>query len=97
MDFTKLTIKHFISDLPRIFNKNFDTIKAFIDKVFTEKSNSIAIGSEDLNLTGKFTLIEADEIKSGNIIISENGKWISLEEYIQEKVDSAIEEHLIES
>ena len=41
MDYTKLTIKHFISDLPRIFNSNFETIKKLFNKFLVEENENI--------------------------------------------------------
>ena len=35
MTFKELSIKNFISDLPRIINNNFNVVKTFIEKVFT--------------------------------------------------------------
>ena len=44
MDYTKLTIKHFISDLPRIFNSNFETIKKLFNKFLVEENeNTISL------------------------------------------------------
>lgn len=91
MNFEKLTLKHFISDLPRIINKNFNNIKIFIDKVFTENESDIIIGSDNLHLNGKFTNITTTEIKAGNVKILQDGEYVDLNVYIQNIVNEAIQ------
>lgn len=91
MTFKELSIKNFISDLPRIINNNFKVVKTFIEKVFTENESNITIGSEEIHVTGKFVAIDVNDIKAGNIKILENGEYISLHDYIQSIVESEVE------
>lgn len=91
MNFEKLTIKHCISDLPRILNKNFDAVKEFINKVFTESESDVNIGSDNIHLNGTFTTIKSNELKAGNIKILHDGEYITLESYIQNIVRETIE------
>ena len=74
MTFKELSIKNFISDLPRIINNNFNVVKTFIEKVFTENESNITIGSEEIHVTGKFVAIDVNDIKAGNIKILEQRK-----------------------
>ena len=91
MTFKELSIKNFISDLPRIINNNFNVVKTFIEKVFTENESNITIGSEEIHVTGKFVTIDVNDIKVGNIKILENGEYVSLHDYIQSIVESEVE------
>ena len=89
MDYTKLTIKHFISDLPRIFNNNFETIKKLFNKFLVEENeNTISLKtSPTMILKGEFTSISANTIRATNLqILGSDNKYVSLDEYIEEKV-----------
>ena len=93
MDYTKLTIKHFISDLPRIFNNNFETIKKLFNKFLVEENeNTIALKtSPTMILKGEFTSISANTIRATNLqILGSDNKYVSLDEYIEEKVRETV-------
>lgn len=93
MDYTKLTIKHFISDLPRIFNKNFETIKMLFNKFLVEENeNTITLKtSPTMILKGEFTSISANTIRATNLqILGSDNKYVSLDEYIEEKVRETV-------
>lgn len=93
MDYTKLTIKHFISDLPRIFNNNFETIKKLFNKFLVEENeNTITLKtSSTMILKGEFTSISANTIRATNLqILGSDNKYVSLDEYIEEKVRETV-------
>ncbi len=93
MDYTKLTIKHFISDLPRIFNNNFETIKKLFNKFLVEENeNTISLKtSPTMILKGEFTSISANTIRATNLqILGSDNKYVSLDEYIEEKVRETV-------
>ena len=93
MDYTKLTIKHFISDLPRIFNSNFETIKQLFNKFLVEENeNTISLKtSPTMILKGEFTSISANTIRATNLqILGSDNKYVSLDEYIEEKVRETV-------
>lgn len=93
MDYTKLTIKHFISDLPRIFNNNFETIKKLFNKFLVEENeNTISLKtSPSMILKGEFTSISANTIRATNLqILGSDNKYVSLDEYIEEKVRETV-------
>lgn len=93
MDYTKLTIKHFISDLPRIFNSNFETIKKLFNKFLVEENeNTISLKtSPTMILKGEFTSISANTIRATNLqILGSDNKYVSLDEYIEEKVRETV-------
>ena len=93
MDYTKLTIKHFISDLPRIFNNNFETIKKLFNKFLVEENeNTITLKtSPTMILKGEFTSISANTIRATNLqILGSDSKYVSLDEYIEEKVRETV-------
>ena len=93
MDYTKLTIKHFISDLPRIFNNNFETIKKLFNKILVEENeNTITLKtSPTMILKGEFTSISANTIRATNLqILGSDNKYVSLDEYIEEKVRETV-------
>lgn len=93
MDYTKLTIKHFISDLPRIFNNNFETIKKLFNKFLVEENeNTITLKtSPAMILKGEFTSISANTIRATNLqILGSDNKYVSLDEYIEEKVRETV-------
>ena len=93
MDYTKLTIKHFISDLPRIFNSNFETIKKLFNKILVEENeNTITLKtSPTMILKGEFTSISANTIRATNLqILGSDNKYVSLDEYIEEKVRETV-------
>lgn len=93
MDYTKLTIKHFISDLPRIFNNNFETIKKLFNKFLVEENeNTITLKtSPTMILKGEFTSISANTIRASNLqILGSDNKYVSLDEYIEEKVRETV-------
>lgn len=93
MDYTKLTIKHFISDLPRIFNCNFETIKKLFNKFLVEENeNTISLKtSPTMILKGEFTSISANTIRATNLqILGSDNKYVSLDEYIEEKVRETV-------
>ena len=91
MTFKELSIKNFISDLPRIINNNFNVVKTFIEKVFTENESNITIGSEEIHVTGKFVTIDVKDIKAGTMKLLAKGEYISLHDYIQSIVESEVE------
>ena len=91
MDYTKLTIKHFISDLPRIFNNNFETIKKLFNRFLVEENeNTITLKtSPTMILKGEFTSISANTIRATNLqILGSDNKYVSLDEYIEEKLNA---------
>lgn len=93
MDYTKLTIKHFISDLPRIFNNNFETIKKLFNRFLVEENeNTITLKtSPTMILKGEFTSISANTIRATNLqILGSDNKYVSLDEYIEEKVRETV-------
>ena len=93
MDYTKLTIKHFIYDLPRIFNNNFETITKLFNRFLVEENeNTITLKtSPTMILKGEFTSISANTIRATNLqILGSDNKYVSLDEYIEEKVRETV-------
>lgn len=79
MEFTKLSIKNFIADLPRIFNENFNIIKKKFDDLFPDNSKSIKLDGADI------TKITCNTIQANNIFVTDNsGKVRSLKDYIND-------------
>lgn len=86
MDYTKLSIKHFIGDLPRIINENFETVKTLLNKFVTENTaddGSIIIkGNGTKSLNGEFGSVKANSVRANNIIIVEGNTTYTLKDYI---------------
>ena len=82
MEFTKLSIKNFIGDLPRILNKNFDALKTVLDNIVDNKDPKSAahtISASAVNVTG---VVDANTISANNIVLKITGKKYSLVDLI---------------
>ena len=92
MDYTKLTIKHFITDLPRIFNENFEGIKQLFNKFVKEDNNTINIKADDGSIiNGEFDRIVVNRIDAKNIYIKDqDNNLVPLKNYITDKVIECI-------
>lgn len=86
MDYIKLNIKHFIGDLPRIINENFETVKNILDNFIVESKNGdgniLLKGNGTRALNGEFSSIKANSVRANNIIIVEGSSTYTLKEYI---------------
>lgn len=79
MEFQKLSIKHFIGDLPNIINANFEKIKKFVENIFDE--GTATIKATNAELEGKVT---ANSIVTKNLTVNDkNGKQITFAELIE--------------
>lgn len=92
MEYTKLTIKHFISDLPRIINSNFDAIKNLFGKFVDESTSGTILlkGKDSTSLNGEFSVIDANTVKARNIYITEDNRRYSLREYIEKCIAESL-------
>ena len=78
MEFTKLSVKNFIADLPRIINDNFNVIKKKFEDLFPENDKSIKLDAADISR------INCNTIQANNVYVTKDGKVITLEEYISD-------------
>lgn len=79
MEFTKLTIKNFIADLPRIFNENFNIIKKKFDELFPDNSKSIKLDGAEVEK------IRCNTIRANNVFVTDSsGNVRPLKDYIDE-------------
>lgn len=79
MDIIKLSIKHFMGDIPRVINENFQKICDVLDKIFNEKDD--LLHSTNMEASGK---IEANTVKANNIYIDIDGEDVSLADVVKE-------------
>ena len=88
MDFTKLSIKHFIGDVPNIINTNFGKVKNFVEMIFDASTGTLK--STNAEFTGK---VKSNSVVTNNIIVNdERGKQITFAELIErvEKLEQAL-------
>ena len=74
MEFKSISIKSFISDLPRVFNENFKKVADFIDSIYESgkkklKANELEIDGQITSNTLKATNAEINSIKGNTIAI----------------------------
>ena len=65
MEFKTISIKSFISDLPRVFNENFNALKEFINSIYDFTQNKLKAAAAEIN--GQIT---ANTVKTKNIEVS---------------------------
>lgn len=65
MEFKTISIKSFISDLPRVFNENFKALKEFINSIYDFTQNKLKAAAAEIN--GQIT---ANTVKTKNIEVS---------------------------
>lgn len=65
MEFKTISIKSFISDLPRVFNENFRALKEFINSIYDFTQNKLKAAAAEIN--GQIT---ANTVKTKNIEVS---------------------------
>lgn len=65
MEFNTISIRSFISDLPRVFNENFNKIKNFIESIYDSATNTLK--ADAANIIGQ---ISANTVKSNNIEVN---------------------------
>lgn len=92
MEFSTLSIKNFIGDLPRILNKNFNTLKSVLDNIVDNtdpKTATHTISATTVNATG---VVDANTVSANNIILKINGKKYSLVDLIArvEELEAAL-------
>ena len=79
MDYTKLSIKHFIGDLPKIINENFEKIKIFIDTIYDSVTGTIK--STNADFTGK---VKCNSVITNNITVNdEKGNQVTIAELVK--------------
>lgn len=79
MDFMKLSIKHFIGDVPNIINTNFEKVKNFVETVFDASTGTVK--STNAEFAGK---VKANSVVANNITINdERGNQITFAELIE--------------
>lgn len=92
MEYTKLTVKHFITDLPNIINKNFENIKNLFDRFIDDSvSGTILLKGQNTVLNGEFSVVKSNTVKAKNFIIIENNKQYTLKEYIEKCIEESNE------
>lgn len=87
MEFLKLSVKHFIGDLPNIINTNFEKVKKFAENIFDEKTETIK--AVNAKLTGTIT---ANSVEAKNLTVNDkNGLLITMAELVKrvEDLDAA--------
>lgn len=73
LDISNISVKSFISDLPRVFNSNFNSIKNFLTSLFNVSEQRLTID----NITANGT-IDTNSITAQNIILKSGTTKISL-------------------
>lgn len=81
MDFIKLSVKHFIGDLPNIINTNFEKVKDTIEKFFDATTNTLKGQNGELN--GNFSKIVCTSISTNNLSVRNNNETIAFAELLE--------------
>lgn len=86
LDIKNISIKSFISDLPRVFNNNFNSIKNFLTSIFNVTEQRMTINNITVN-----GAIDANSITAQNIIIKNGTTKTSLADILTrlERLESA--------
>lgn len=74
----ELSVKSFISDLPRIFNQNFKTVKDFIDNIYDSSTNSLT--AKNIRIDGAAS---CNSVTAKNIYIVDGNKKTSIADLIK--------------
>lgn len=88
MVFLKLSIKHFIGDLPNIINANFEKIRVFVENIFDE--NTRTLKSTNAEFAGKMS---TNSIVTKNLTVDDkSGKQVTFAELIErlEKLEATV-------
>ena len=78
MTLNKVSIKNFISDLPRILNENFSAISEVISRFYDENDKKLT--ADKMEISGNITT-NSLTTNSANFRLS-NGKTITIEEIL---------------
>lgn len=73
LDISNISVKSFISDLPRVFNNNFNSIKNFLTSLFNVSEQRLTID----NITANGA-IDTNSITAQNIILKSGTTKTSL-------------------
>lgn len=86
LDIKNISIKSFISDLPRVFNNNFNSIKNFLTSIFNVAEQRLTI--DNITVNGA---IDTNSITAQNIIIKNGTTKTSLADILVrlEKLENA--------
>lgn len=86
LDIKNISIKSFISDLPRVFNNNFNSIKNFLTSIFNVTEQRLTINNITVN-----GAIDTNSITAQNIIIKNGTTKTSLADILVrlEKLENA--------
>lgn len=86
LDIKNISIKSFISDLPRVFNNNFNSIKNFLTSIFNVAEQRLTI--DNITVNGA---IDTNSITAQNIIIKNGTAKTSLADILVrlEKLENA--------
>lgn len=86
LDIKNISIKSFISDLPRVFNNNFNSIKNFLTSIFNVTEQRLTI--DNITVNGA---IDTNSITAQNIIIKNGTTKTSLADILVrlEKLENA--------
>lgn len=81
MEFKSISIKSFISDLPRVFNENFTKLADFINSKYDSVKNKIK-DITDIEITGvlKSNTVITKNIKTNDLSIINNGDIINVKQ-----------------
>lgn len=74
----KISVKSFISDLPRVFNGNFTAIKNFLDNIFNSADRKMTIDNISVNGT-----IDANSVTAQNLFIKTGSTKISIADLVK--------------
>jgi hypothetical protein len=86
MKINKISIKHFIGDLPRLLNENFKAIADTIISMYDEETK--ILGNEDTSIVCKKLEAKEDIITSKDVKIILDGKTISLIDIYKKVTDT---------
>lgn len=83
MEFKSISIKSFISDLPRVFNENFSKLAEFINSKYDAVKNKL-YNLTDIEITGvmKSNTVIAKNIKASDIFLVDKNDIINLRQVI---------------
>lgn len=74
MEFNVISIKSFISDMPRVINENFSKIKKFIESIYDFSTNTLLATAADIKGQLKANTVKANNIEvNGHIYVNKNG------------------------
>lgn len=74
MEFKTISIKSFISDLPRVFNDNFEKVRKFVESIYDSTQNMLKATAIEIRGQVTANTVKASNIEvNGHITIKKNG------------------------